>query len=107
MPPDPGIPRIAGDELSPGGTIFKDFPKRSHEGPQGSPKGAKGSPREPKVTPRGAKEIPKGAKGAQSWPEGSHRHAKDTHGKPEGQDIYLKTPDQPHGGRYVSKITAA
>ena len=103
IPRDPGIPRIPGMSSRPA-IPMQTFISKSQlwdppvEGPFARifPKGAKGRGEQKKPQSR-----PKGSQGGQSWPEGRHRHAKDTHRKPEGQDIYLKTPDQLHGGHYV------
>ena len=62
--------------------------------------------RDPKATPSTAKEITNsmGVKGAQSRPRVSTRHTQDTHGKPEGQEMYVKPPDQPGSGRFVIQV---
>ena len=65
---------------SPGEVIFKDFPKRSHGGPQGDPKGVTESPRAPQGVPKRAKgstkEGQKEPNGAPEGPKGAPWHQK-------------------------------
>ena len=76
----------------PGNQVFKDLPERSHEGPQGDPEGPQERPRAPQGIPK------RSSMASQRDPKESPGTEKEVQRKP----IYIKTPDQPHSGRYVT-----
>ena len=70
---------------------MKDFPERSHKGPQGGPKGAKGGP----------KAAQRESKAPQREPEAGQREPK----RPPSRHNYInKLPINRPSGRYVSRI---